>query len=168
MIAAALDPQYKDLKFLNAEKISKVKAELRDQIQQLQFGSDMLNSNSQVSQNSQPPTKKKALDILFGKEENNPFVTLEDEMDLYFSESGAPRNSDSLAWWKANSLRYPHLSQLVKPLYAIPATSTSSERLFLVAGLTVTRLRSSLSRENVNALIFLHNNYSLIINVILL
>ena len=49
--------------------ISEVKAELRDQIQQLQFASDTLNSDSQVSQNSQPPTKKKALDILFGKEE---------------------------------------------------------------------------------------------------
>ena len=99
---------------------------------------------------------------MFEKEENNPSVTLEDEVDLYFSETGAPRSSDPLAWWKANSLRYPLLGQLVKPLFAIPATSTSSERLFSVAGLTVTRLRSSLSRENVNALIFLHNNYSLI------
>ena len=65
-----------------------VKSELRDQIQQLQFASDMLNSDSQFSQNSQPSTKK-ALAILFGKEENNPSVTLEDEVDLYFSESGA-------------------------------------------------------------------------------
>ena len=65
-----------------------VKSELRDQIQQLQFASDMLNSDSQVSQNSQPSTKK-ALAILFGKEENNPSVTLE-EVILYFSESGAP------------------------------------------------------------------------------
>ena len=102
-------------------------------------------------------------EVSFGDfEENNPSVILEVEIDLYFSEADAPRNSDPLAWWKANSSHYPHLSQLVKPLFAIPETSTSSERLFLVAVLTVTRLRSSLSRENVNALIFLHNNYSLI------
>ena len=86
VLAATLDPWYKAL---NVEKISEVKAELRDQIQQLQFASDTLNSDSQ---NSQPPSKKKALDILFGKEENNPSVTLENEVDLYFSESGAPRN----------------------------------------------------------------------------
>jgi len=142
----------------NAEKISGVKAELIDKIQQLQIASDMLNSNSQ---DSQPAVKKKALDILFGTEENNPSVTFEDEVDLFFSETGASRSSDPLAWWKANLLCYPHLSQLVKPLFAIPATCTSSERLFSVGGLTVTRLRSSLSRENVNALIFLHNNYNL-------
>ena len=158
LLAAALDPRHKALKFLSAEKTSEVKAELRDQIQQLQIANDTSQSNSE----SHPPTKKKALDILFGKEESNPPVTLEDEVDLFFSETGAPRNSDPLAWWKANSLRYPRLSQLVKPLFAIPATSTSSERLFSVAGLTVTRLRSSLTRENVNALIFLHNNYALV------
>ena len=99
---------------------------------------------------------------MFGTEESNPPVTLQDEVDLFFSELGALRNSDPLAWWKANSLRYPRLSQLVKPIFAIPATSTSSERLFSVAGLTVTRLRSSLTREIVNALIFLHNNYALV------
>ena len=131
---------------------------MRDQIQQLQIANDTLNLNSE----SQPPTKKKALDTLFGKEESNPPVTLEDEMDILFSETGAPRNSDPLTWWKNNSLRHPCISQLVKSLFAIPATSTSSERLFSVAGLTVTRLRSGLIRENINALIFLHNNYALV------
>ena len=81
---------------------------------------------------------------------------------MYFSETGAPRNSDPLAWWKPNLLCYPHFSQFEKPLFAILATFTSSERLLLVAGLTVTRLCSSLGRENVNVLIFLHNNYSFI------
>ena len=104
----------KALKFLSAEKTSEVKAELRDQIQQLQIANNTLNSNSE----SQPPTKKKALDILFGKEESNAPVTMEDQVDLFFSETRAPRNSDPLAWWKANSLRYPRLSQLVKPLFA--------------------------------------------------
>ena len=157
LLAAAQDPRHKALKFLSAEKSSEVKAELRDQIQQLQIDNGTLNSNSE----SQPPTKKKALDILFGKEESSPPVTLEVEVD-FLSETGTPRNSDPLAWWKANSLHYPRLSQLVKPLFAIPGTSTSSERLFSIAGLTVTRLRSGLIRENVNVLIFLHNNYALV------
>ena len=106
LLAAALDPRHKALKFLSAEKTSEVKAELRDQIQQLQIANNTLNSNSE----SQPPTKKKAIDILFEKEESNAPVTMEDEVDLFFSETGAPRNSDPLAWWKANSLRYPRLS----------------------------------------------------------
>jgi len=158
LIAAALDPRYKALKFLPVEKICEVKTELRHRIQNLQIDVDSSNSESQ----GQPSVKKKALDILFGPEENDTSVSLEDEVDLYFSETCVPRNSNPLAWWKTNTLRYPRLSKLVKPLFAIPATSTSSERLFSVAGLTVTRLRSSLSRDNVNALIFLHNNYSLL------
>ena len=45
LLAAALDPRHKALKFLSAEKTSEVKAELRDQIQQLQIDNDTLNSN---------------------------------------------------------------------------------------------------------------------------
>ena len=165
ILASALDPRYKSLRFLDAEKITEVKAELKNQVQQLtldQSANGHSTNSSLNSQESQPPTKKKALDILFGKEDKNSSVILEDEVELYFSENSASRSCDPLIWWKTNSLRYPRLSQLVKPLFAIPATSTASERLFSVAGLTVTKLRSSLNRENVNTLVFLHNNYSLI------
>lgn len=164
ILASALDPRYKSLKFLNAEKICDVKAELKKRVQQLtldQSANEHSTNNSSNSQESQPPTKKKALDILFGKEEKTSSF-IEDEVELYFSENNTTRSCDPLVWWKTNSLRYSRLSQLVKPLFAIPATSTASERLFSVAGLTVTKLRSSLNRENVNALVFLHNNYSLI------
>ena len=153
VIATALDPRYKSLKFLSVEKRCEVKTEIRHKIRSLQINTNTSNSD---------PQAKKALDILFGPEENDESVSFEDEVDLYFSEPCTPRNSNPLVWWKANSLRYPRLSQLVKLLFAVPATSTSSERLFSVAGLTVTRIRSSLSRDNVNALIFLHNNYSLL------
>ena len=159
VLASALDPS---LKFLDAEKISEIKTELEDQISQLACDGEANSSSlSSASQIIPPPAKKKVLDILFGQEERNPSV-LTDEVELYFSENSIPRNFNPLQWWKANSLRYPRLSQLVKPLFAIPATSTASERLFSVAGLTVTRLRSNLNRENVNALVFLHNNYHLI------
>ena len=157
VIATALDPRYKSLKFLSVEKVCEVKTEIRHKIQSLQINTNTSNSDPQA-----PSMKKKPLDILFGPEENDESVSFEDEVDLYFSEPCTPRNSNPLVWWKANSLRYPRLSQLVKLLFAVPATSTSSERLFSVAGLTVTRIRSSLSRDNVNALIFLHNNYSLL------
>lgn len=165
VLASALDPRYKSLTFLDANKITEVKEELKNQTQQLtvdQSANVNITNGSSDSQESQPPAKKKALDILFGKEESNSSAVLEDEVELYFSENNVSRSCNPLVWWKTNSLRYPRLSQLVKPLFAIPATSTASERLFSVAGLTVTKLRSSLNRENVNALVFLHNNYSLI------
>ena len=111
VIAAALDPRYKALKFLSVEKICEVKTERRHKIQNLQIDSDSSNSESQA----QPSMKQKALNILFGQKKMILSVRLEDEVDLYFSETCTPRNSNPLVWWKANSLHYPCLSKLVKP-----------------------------------------------------
>jgi len=44
----------------------------------------------------------KTLDVLFGPEENDTSARLEDEVDLYFSETCVPRNSNPLVWWKTN------------------------------------------------------------------
>jgi len=41
---------------------------------------------------------------------------------------------------------------------AITATSVSAERCFSTAGNIVTRKRASLSPENINLLVFLHQN----------
>jgi len=73
VIAAALDPQYRALKFLSVEKICEVKTELRCKIQNLEIDVDSSNSESQ----GQPSLKKKALNILFGPDTS---VRLEDEV----------------------------------------------------------------------------------------
>ena len=105
VLASVLDPRYKSLKFLDAEKISEIETELEDQISQLtcdgEANSSSLSSSSQIIP---PPATKKALDILFGQEERNSSV-LTDEVELYFSENSIPRNFlNPLQWWKANSL----------------------------------------------------------------
>jgi hypothetical protein len=58
---------------------------------------------------------------------------------------------------------FSHLSVLAKKVYlAIPATETTSERVFSVAGLTASRTRASLSPEHVNTLVFMHENFELL------
>lgn len=63
-----------------------------------------------------------------------------------------------LAWWACNEERFPRLAKLSKSYLAIPATSTPSERVFSLAGNTVTRQRSSLHPSHVDALVFLNAN----------
>jgi len=43
-------------------------------------------------------------------------------------------------------------------IFAVPATSAPSERVFSVAGLVLQVKRSSLAPKNVNKIIFVHNN----------
>ena len=115
---------------------------------------------------SSPPKrhKKSALDELLGdtEGEDEGESGIEDECKRYFTERLLPRNSDPLEWWKLNEFRFPNLAVVAKSVLAIPATSTSSVRLFSTAGLTVTKLRNCLKPDNVNALVFLNKNFDLL------
>ena len=108
---------------------------------------------------AQKHAKKSALDEFLGEtEEDNPDDrqdNIQEEIKRYTKERLASQNSDPLDWWELNEFRFHHIACIAKSILAVPATSTSKERLFSTAGLTVTRLRNSLKPENVNALVFL-------------
>lgn len=59
-------------------------------------------------------------------------------------------------YWSMNQHRFPYLAILAKKYLAVPGTSASSERVFSVAGLTITKNRSNLNPETVDAIIFLN------------
>ena len=88
---------------------------------------------------SSPPKcdKKSALDELLGdteEGENEGESGIGDECKRYFTERLLPRNSDPLEWWKLNQFRFPHVAAVATSVFAVQATSTSSERLFSTAG----------------------------------
>ena len=145
VLSTALDPRFKNLKFFNDNQRASVEAEVVG-----------MATRVGVKITSSPPKrhKKSALHELLGDTEDEGESGIEDECKKYFTERLLPRNSDSSEWWKPNEFRFPHLAPVAKSVLAIPATSTSSERLFSTAGLTVTKLRNCLKPDNVNALIF--------------
>jgi hypothetical protein len=57
-----------------------------------------------------------------------------------------------------HSTKYPRLSVIAKRVLTVPATSVPSEEIFSSAGLIVTRLRTKLSSEVVDQIIFLNKN----------
>ena len=127
-----------------------------------------LTSTLRTSDSTTPSAKKEkltALDMLLGPEQLSQDSTLENELKNYLAEAPIPRKENLLTWWKANATRFKTLLFVARWLLCIPATSTSAERAFSTAGLTITKLRSNLKPKNVDALIFLNKNLSKLVQV---
>ena len=56
---------------------------------------------------------------------------------------------DQLDWWRNHQEKFPLLSYLVRIVFAIPVASSKSERVFSIAGLIVTTLRSQMDPDKV-------------------
>ena len=77
---------------------------------------------------------------------------------LQYEQLNVAKDADILIWWKVHEPNFPLLSKLAKKYLAVPATSTESERLFSYAGLVVNYLRTCLTGEHAEWLIFLGMN----------
>ena len=80
------------------------------------------------------------------------------EVDNYMRDNPPELTTNPLQWWKTNQARFPRLAKLARRYLCIPGTSVPSERVFSAAGLTVNRLRTRLTPEHVDMLIFLNKN----------
>lgn len=70
-----------------------------------------------------------------------------------------PRSSDPLVWWsKEGSQLYPVLVGAARRYLSIPATQTTSDRVFSAAGTIVSCRREHMLTKNVEQLVFLHEN----------
>ena len=160
MIATALDPRYKGLKFLNDVK-REVVANRIDELLSDGIGSTTTQVQTETmdeTDESLPPvTKKLNMDDCLLGEVIDATSSHAQEYESYIKEP--VRMHNPLEWWRCNANRFPKQSKLAKAYLCIPATEVPSERAFSVAGLTVTKLRASLDCELVDEIIFLHKNY---------
>ncbi|XP_028153494.2 E3 SUMO-protein ligase ZBED1-like [Diabrotica virgifera virgifera] len=83
------------------------------------------------------------------------------EVRAYLAESLIPRKENPLEWWKTRAFLYPHLAQLAKKYLCIMSTSVPSERVFSTAGQLISDRRNRLTGENVEMIMFLHENENL-------
>ena len=83
---------------------------------------------------------------------------VESELRRYQDEETIDLDSDPLAWWNSRMCQYPLLAQLVRMVWSLPATSVRSEQVFSAAGNVLTKKRARLLPENVDKLVFLHEN----------
>ena len=103
-----------------------------------------------------PPAKKLKAEASFFDDlyatASNP---VEDEVDTYLAANDVATD-DILTYWQSKSAQWPRLSKVVKTILAIPATETSSERVFSIAGRTIEDRRTQLNSDTVDDLLFLH------------
>ena len=80
---------------------------------------------------------------------------IEAELALYNDIPLEPTTVDVGIWWHNNKFTLPRLYNIYKAILAIPATSTSAEAAFSIAGNFVRRERAALAPALVNQLCFL-------------
>ena len=68
-----------------------------------------------------------------------------------------PEDGDVLSWWKNHSSIFPQLSRLAPSLLSIPASSTTSERVFSETGRILEARRQQLNPDSLDSLVFLRN-----------
>lgn len=125
VLATALNPRFRLVKFLTDEQRTVFKAELKKITEELDASSQ--SSDSADTPAPAPPAtkrKKTAIDILLGEEEETADNTTEDELAQYFTDKVAARDCHPLHWWEQNEFHFPHLAKVARSILCIPATST--------------------------------------------
>jgi len=86
------------------------------------------------------------------------------DMITYYSTATSVCYSENvLLYWRDNSAKLPMLSQLAVLYLGTSASSVPVESLFSVTGLVVNSRRSSMQPCNLNKMVFLHDNFQLIV-----
>lgn len=177
MIATMVDPRHKHLSFLSPARRISANAKLLELAQAEDVSSTSTTAGGASSasasttgeeegaqadvpdQGAAQQRRTSAMVQLLGAYYTNQVTNdVEREVDTFLKDAVPDLDSDPTDWWEKNETRYPRLAKVAKRYLCIPATSVPSERVFSACGLTVTKLRSRLTPEHVDMLIFLNKN----------
>ena len=90
---------------------------------------------------------------------DGPVTPLKIELENYLNLPKLPNSKvDTLLWWKDHQHMFPLLSQAARKYLCVTASSAPSERLFSASGNVVGPKRSSLDPQNVDKIVYLHEN----------
>lgn len=94
-------------------------------------------------------------------EESRPMNTISAQIETYLNKlpKMGGNDGDVLAYWKTHADTVPDLARFARSILCIPASSASSERMFSLAGRTITTQRTSISSARAEQLIYINQNY---------
>ena len=185
MIATFLDPRTKGLDAFNAEDRRMIWNTVEEMLIEIITPDVTANQNENGAVNDEQSDEENENyipDILRGIDTPDNFVPVQNEdglrirqqvsaemsryrsiptfpMTFLNNTTGKREHSDPLLWWRNHRLELKVLSELARRVLNIPPTSAPSERVFSVAGLTISNNRSRLGGDAAAAQIFLQNAY---------
>uniref|UniRef100_A0A674NDC5 BED-type domain-containing protein n=1 Tax=Takifugu rubripes TaxID=31033 RepID=A0A674NDC5_TAKRU len=171
-VALFLWPNFNKLKMMTPTEVSEVHAHVRTLLEEEDEGGEATATTLENEEDEahtstlSPPAAKRKRTSFFGEWENeddDDDVPVQDEVNLYISQKHAMADDrDLLGWWRINSSIYPKLAKLARSVLCIPASSSSSERVFSAAGRTIDQRRTSLKPGTVDlAYLYIMLDYSL-------
>lgn len=149
-----LDPRYRELKMLTSIERNKVFAEVKSLMNKVE--------NSNLENDSSPVNKGK-----FFRFEGSLDDDKMDEFELYMSTATFSKYLDDKQnkkhlvemFWRDNKNTFPQLFHIAKQRLHIPASSSSSERVFSDAGRTYESRRTNLKPNVLDDLLFIRDNF---------
>ena len=89
---------------------------------------------------------------------------LEEEINMFLSDSLQKRDCDPLKWWAINSNRFPRCSKFVRKYIYLcpPPSSVPSERLFSEAGDLYDEKRNRLNPDKAEMILVIRGNLPLL------
>ena len=173
-LSSLLDPRFHHMSLLGRPVYEEVVDAVKEPLQRLCLDDSVASSDEEAA-DLEPAAKRKvaalermlACKLSVDKEKKKVAPpaerrTVEEEFNVYLKETEIDVNCVPLCWWKAHAQTYPRISLLARKWLGIPAPSTSSQRLCSTARYVTDQRLCSLTPENVNMLVFLNKNWSLI------
>lgn len=170
-VALFLWPTFNKLKMMTPTEVSEVHEHVRTLLEEDE-GSSSSEANPRPMENEEeeahttstlsPPAakRKSSFFTVWENADDDDDAPARDEINQYISQRHAMADDrDLLGWWRINSSIYPKLAKLARSVLCIPASSSSSERVFSAAGRTIDQRRTSLKPDTVDAILFLHDDH---------
>uniref|UniRef100_A0A669QFA8 BED-type domain-containing protein n=1 Tax=Phasianus colchicus TaxID=9054 RepID=A0A669QFA8_PHACC len=169
VIAAFLDPRFKELRFLSPELRSALHRKVKDVLsnaagpQPPQPARSQVPSSERTAVSGEAGAKEQSVyDILLGKDPTESMPEIQQQLENYMVEPLCRRSTDPLSWWKQNEHRFPAVARLSRQYLAVPATAVPPRRAFAGSQSALQHRRAALEPEHLHHILFLHHNSRLV------
>ncbi|XP_030768182.1 zinc finger BED domain-containing protein 1-like isoform X2 [Sitophilus oryzae] len=161
-VATMLDPRFKKIHFNSPLMVSNIINRLKTEVRENARRTEIEDRDTEPDNVGTATTSKDiwgiheeaAASLWSASDIDNPGM-IPSELKLYLEQPTIPRNSDPLRFWASNKNAYPGTAKVALKYLTTLGASVSSERVVSWLNYVCNDLRSRLTPEHTNQLVFL-------------